>query len=110
MENLQPSAGKTIKTITRFSAFVPNPLPPPFKWSTDLVNSLSRADYVLGKLALEGSKLPNPLCGATLRLHSQTLCPSRLRSSSTFLTSEVSVELSECMTIAPNKMIFMARY
>jgi len=43
-----------------FKAFVPNPLPPSLEWDNQLVNSLSRADFLLGKLAREGARLPNP--------------------------------------------------
>jgi Fic family protein len=41
-------------------SFVPNPLPPQLQWDDGLVNSLSQADHVLGMLAREGSRLPNP--------------------------------------------------
>ncbi|TSJ80741.1 hypothetical protein FPG78_01550 [Cardinium endosymbiont of Dermatophagoides farinae] len=41
-------------------AFVPYVLPPKFAWNNRLVNSLSRTDFLLGKLAREGSRLPNP--------------------------------------------------
>jgi Fic family protein len=53
-------SGQVIKTIKGYSAFVPNPLPPEIQWDNDLVNSLSRADHVLGMLAREGDKLENP--------------------------------------------------
>lgn len=53
-------SGKIIKANTGYLAFLPNPLPPKLNWSINLVNALSRADYILGKLAREGSKLPNP--------------------------------------------------
>jgi len=43
-----------------YTAFVPNPLPPKLEWSTQLINALSDADRFLGRLAGEGSKLPNP--------------------------------------------------
>jgi len=42
------------------TAFVPNPLPPKIEWSTQLINALSDADRLLGRLAGEGGKLPNP--------------------------------------------------
>ena len=60
MDIKESSSGKIIKTLTGYSAFVPNPLPPEFEWSNALVNSLSRADHILGMLAREGSRLPNP--------------------------------------------------
>lgn len=56
----QSPTGKVIHTTSGYRAFIPNPLPPSFKWSTALVNALSRADYLVGKLAREGNKLPNP--------------------------------------------------
>lgn len=54
-------SGKVIKSTTgTYYAFIPNNLPPQFEWNTTLVNSLSRADYILGQLSREGIKLPNP--------------------------------------------------
>ena len=54
------SSGQYIKSHTGYTAFLPNALPPEFRWDTTIVNALSRANYLLGKLAREGSKLPNP--------------------------------------------------
>lgn len=56
----QTPAGQVIKTSTGYKAFIPHPLPPKLKWDDSLVNALSRADFLLGKLAREGNKLPNP--------------------------------------------------
>ena len=41
-------------------AFVPATLPPEFKWTQPLVNELSEADRLIGRLAGEGGRLPNP--------------------------------------------------
>ena len=60
MDIKESPAGKVIQTRTGYQAFIPNPLPPRFEWSTVLVNNLSRADHILGMLSREGSKLPNP--------------------------------------------------
>lgn len=43
-----------------FSAFVPFPLPPPLAWTPRIVRLLSDADRLIGKLAGEGGRLPNP--------------------------------------------------
>lgn len=48
------------KVFAGYQAFIPSPLPPKFEWDNDLVNSLSRADHILGMLSREGAKLPNP--------------------------------------------------
>lgn len=60
MDFTKSPAGQIIKSQSGYTAFVPNPLPPKIQWNTQVVNALSRADYLLGKLAREGSKLPNP--------------------------------------------------
>lgn len=60
MDIIKSPAGRTIKSPSGYTAFVPNPLPPKINWNTQLVNALSRADFLLGKLAREGGKLPNP--------------------------------------------------
>lgn len=43
-----------------YSAFVPAPLPPALTWTPRLVGVLSEADRLIGRLAGEGGRLPNP--------------------------------------------------
>jgi Fic family protein len=43
-----------------YSAFVPVPLPPKLDWTPRLIRVLSDADRLIGKLAGEGGRLPNP--------------------------------------------------
>jgi Fic family protein len=43
-----------------YSAFIPATLPPAFDWTPRLIRSLSDADRLIGKLAGEGRRLPNP--------------------------------------------------
>lgn len=40
--------------------FYPSPLPPKIEWTEELVSTLSKADILIGKLAGEGRRLPNP--------------------------------------------------
>ena len=60
MDIKQSPSGKIIQSAKGYHAFVPNPLPPTIKWDNQVVGCLSRADFLLGKLAREGGKLPNP--------------------------------------------------
>lgn len=60
MDIEQSPTGQILKSPKGYNAFIPNILPPKLEWNDALVNSLSRADFLLGKLAREGSKLPNP--------------------------------------------------
>ncbi|ETZ07340.1 hypothetical protein P618_200404 [Holospora obtusa F1] len=60
MDIEQSPSGQIIKASTGYKAFIPAALPPKLEWNDALVYSLSRADFLLGKLAREGSRLPNP--------------------------------------------------
>ena len=51
--------GKKV-SLGRFSAFVPAPLPPKLEWKPRLVRLLSDADRLIGNLAGEAARLPNP--------------------------------------------------
>lgn len=46
--------------LGKYAAFVPAPLPPQFEWTPQLIRALSEADRLIGKLAGEGGRLPNP--------------------------------------------------
>ena len=43
-----------------YSAFLPAPLPPVLDWTPRLIRVLSDADRLIGRLAGEGGRLPNP--------------------------------------------------
>jgi Fic family protein len=53
------SPGKKISQGS-YSAFVPAPPPPELEWTTRLIGALSDADRLVGRLAGEGGRLPNP--------------------------------------------------
>jgi Fic family protein len=54
------SPGRWIKTLAGYRAFRPDPLPPQLTWTPRLVRAMSDADQLLGRLAGEGRRLPNP--------------------------------------------------
>lgn len=58
-EILSPS-GKQLRVPSGYTAFVPDPLPPRLHWTPELVRALSDADRLVGRLAGEGARLPNP--------------------------------------------------
>jgi Fic family protein len=55
-----PTAGKVIRTVQGYSAFVPAPLPPKIDYDQNLVLTLSHADAALSELSGLGRYLPNP--------------------------------------------------
>src|SRR3989454_5751175 len=52
--------GRRIRCGGGYAAFVPDPLPPELEWTPTLVRALSDADRLIGRLAGEGGRLPNP--------------------------------------------------
>lgn len=58
--NAPKASGRWIKTLSGYRAFHPDPLPPELAWTPKLVRALSDADQLLGRLAGEGRRLPNP--------------------------------------------------
>ena len=62
MKTSRPTAvaGRWIKTLAGYKAYQPHPLPPEIVWTPRLVRILSEADRLLGRLAGEGRRLPNP--------------------------------------------------
>lgn len=52
--------GRWLRCPGGYSAYIPDPLPPALTWTPKLVRSLSDADHLLGRLAGEGGRLPNP--------------------------------------------------
>lgn len=60
MDIQRSQSGTVIHSPKGYNAYVPNQLPPKIEWTNQTMSALSRANYLLGKLALEGSKLPNP--------------------------------------------------
>ena len=52
--------GEYVRISDGARAFVPTPLPPVVEWKPRLARALSDADRLVGRLAGEGSRLPNP--------------------------------------------------
>lgn len=52
--------GRLLKLGEGYSAFLPDPPPTDIAWTPALVRSLSEADRLIGRLAGEGRRLPNP--------------------------------------------------
>jgi Fic family protein len=59
MNKPSPNSGKTV-SLGAYAAFLPAPLPPVLEWTPRLIGVLSDADRLIGRLAGEGGRLPNP--------------------------------------------------
>jgi len=59
MSELNKTPGQKVSQGA-YSAFIPAPLPPTLEWTPRLIRVLSDADRLIGRLAGEGGRLPNP--------------------------------------------------
>lgn len=80
------AAGKVVKTLGGFSAFVPAPLPPKLDYGQDLVLALSRADAALSELSIAGEQLPNPHLLIAPYLRQEAVLSSRIEGTRTTLS------------------------
>ncbi len=68
-----------------YQACVPEPLPPPVAWNSNLVAQLSSATLGAGKLAGEGRRLPNPHLVIQPFLRREAVLSSRIEGTETTL-------------------------
>src|SRR5438552_6219393 len=58
--NKGSKAAGRVRQPSGYVAFVPAPLPPELYWTPEMSRALSDADRLIGRLAGEGGRLPNP--------------------------------------------------
>ena len=79
-------AGKVIKTDRDYSAFIPHPLPPEIKYSTELINLLAEANRHLGNLNGVGALLPNPNLLIVPYMRKEAVLSSKIEGTQTSLS------------------------
>ena len=103
-------AGKTIQSLTGHKAFIPNPLPPNMTWNSTLVNALSRADYVIGQLAREGNRLPNPQLLMRPFITCEAVLSSKIEGTQTTLGEILATEAGARVTRNPDDLQEVRNY
>lgn len=89
------SAGKCIKTLRDYWAFIPNPLPPEINYDKELILTLSEADRLLGELSGTGRLLPNPYLLINPYIRREAVSSSRIEGTQASLTDLFFFEASE---------------
>ncbi len=79
-------AGKVIKTERDYAAFIPHPLPPEIKYSSELINLLAEANRHLGNLNGVGELLPNPNLLIVPYMRREAVLSSRIEGTQTSLS------------------------
>lgn len=93
-----------------YSAFVPAPLPPVIAWTPRLVRSLSEADRLIGRLAGEGGRLPNPHILIRPFVQREAVLSSKIEGTQATLGELLAVEAGAVVERSPDDLREVSNY
>jgi Fic family protein len=93
-----------------YSPFVPAPLPPKFDWTPRLINLLSNADRLVGRLAGEGGRLPNPHILIRPFLRREAVLSSKIEGTQATLGELLAAEAGAIVERSPDDLREVANY
>jgi Fic family protein len=103
-------SGHWVKTLEGYKAFRPNSLPPAIDWNERLVRSLSKADQLLGRLAGEGQRLPNPHVLIRPFIRREAVFSSRIEGTQSTLGELLAAEAGATPNRSPEDLREVANY
>jgi Fic family protein len=93
-----------------YAAFVPAPLPPKLNWSPRLIHVLSVADRLIGKLAGEGGRLPNPHILMRPFLQREAVLSSKIEGTQATLGELLAAEAGVAVERSPDDLREVGNY
>jgi Fic family protein len=103
-------AGRKIRDLSGYLAFVPDPLPPQLTWSPELVRALSDADRLIGRLAGEGGRLPNPHLLMRPFVRREAVLSSRIEGTQATLGELLAAEAGAAVERSPKDLREVGNY
>ncbi len=87
-------AGRYVKQLEGYEAFIPNPLPPnpPIKMDSEMIDLLSRADRCLGRLDGATEILPNPDIFVAMYVRKEAVLSSQIEGTQVSLVDVLKYE------------------
>src|SRR5712691_6169458 len=92
------------------SAFLPAPLPPALDWTPGLIRALSEADRLIGRLAGEGGRLPNPHVLIRPFVRREAVLSSRIEGTRATLGELLAAEAGAAVDRSPADLREVANY
>lgn len=108
--NAPKASGRWVKTLAGYRAFHPDPLPPDLTWTPKLVRALSDADQLLGRLAGEGRRLPNPHLLIRPFVQREAVFSSRIEGTQSTLGELLASEAGAAVTRSPEDLREVGNY
>ena len=99
-----------MRCATGYSAYVPDPLPPALTWTPKLVRALSDADHLIGRLAGEGGRLPNPHLLMRPFIKREAVLSSRIEGTQATLGELLEAEVGVAVDRSPDDLREVANY
>jgi len=93
-----------------YSAFVPGRLPPTLEWTPRLVRVLSDADRLIGRLAGEGGRLPNPHVLMRPFIRREAVLSSRIEGTQATLGELLAAEAGAVVNRSPEDLHEVGNY
>jgi len=93
-----------------YAAFVPAPLPPKLHWTPRLIRVLSDADRLIGKLAGEGGRLPNPHILMRPFLQREAVLSSKIEGTQATLGELLAAEAGVAVDRSPDDLREVGNY
>src|SRR2546427_6781061 len=102
--------GRTVRCAGGYAAFVPDPLPTELAWTPTLVRALSDADRLIGRLAGEGGRLPNPHLLIRPFVRREAVLSSRIEGTQATLGELLAAEAGAAVERSPDDLREVANY
>lgn len=104
------ASGRYVKQPQGYVAFLPDPLPPTLTWTAALTRALSDADRLVGQLAGEGSRLPNPHLLIRPFLRREAVLSSKIEGTQATLGELLAAEAGASVERSPHDLKEVANY
>jgi Fic family protein len=106
----QTPTGTWVRTLEGYLAFRPNPLPPPLEWKPRLVKALASASTLVGRLAGEGRRLPNPHILIRPFVRREAVLSSRIEGTQATLGELLAAEAGATVERSPDDLREVGNY
>lgn len=110
MERRTEPSGRYIRHPEGYQAFIPRPLPPNLNWTPRLNRALSDADRLIGKLAGEGARLPNPHLLIRPFVRREAVLSSRIEGTASTLGELLAAEAGAAVDRSPDDLREVGNY
>lgn len=104
------ASGRWITTLEGYRAFHPNPLPPQLEWTPALANALADASMLVGRLAGEGRRLPNPHVLIRPFIRREAVLSSRIEGTQATLGELLAAEAGASVERSPDDLREVGNY